>query len=212
MINNLKKLETITTISPKELVKERLKQNGKLSFLIYETLNQTYHKWKQNTETQNFINTLKIHERICQLDFILAQEIASCGGQKIINELMRMILINDDCVNVDDDDEEDTTDVEMIRELCFSISSFSLMNSQAQTLIAFDNDELFSRLPLVYNLPKFADSKLSTFEEYNDDDSSDSKMDNDDSAIFINQVTQIRQSAQEDVGFGKNLFLLRIPF
>lgn len=138
-----------------------------------------------SVEVKNLQRTISMLSNITQIDPILGEEICRAGSHSICSRLIERInkftnTIGEDRISVEDSDA-----LIELQDLVFEIYSPS---ASARSL-AFTNDELRKRLPLIYNLTPVS----------NDDDEMQTGAE-DNTTIFINQVTK-RQSAQADVGF-----------
>mmetsp|Transcript_32894 Transcript_32894/g.69211 ORF Transcript_32894/g.69211 Transcript_32894/m.69211 type:complete len:484 (-) Transcript_32894:71-1522(-) len=133
--------------------------------------------------------TINLISRTTQLDPTLGEEIARAGSQSICSRLIDQI---NKCTAVVSD-EEDSDALVDLQDSVFEIYS----PSAAGRRMAFTNDELRRRLPLIYNLRSVSpSSRHGETGQQNGPNNNDYT-----TTIFINQVTKRRQSAQADVGF-----------
>lgn len=137
-------------------------------------------------EVKNLQRTISLLSNITQMDATIGEEICRAGSHSICSHLIGQInrftvKIGEDGISVEDSDA-----LIELQDLVFEIYSPS---TSARSL-AFTNDELRSRLPLIYNLTPVSDDDGGALQSEVEDCTS----------ILIKQVTK-RQSAQADVGF-----------
>mmetsp|Transcript_37230 Transcript_37230/g.77989 ORF Transcript_37230/g.77989 Transcript_37230/m.77989 type:complete len:475 (-) Transcript_37230:135-1559(-) len=133
-----------------------------------------------SNETETLQRSINLLSEVTKLDPNLGEEIGRAGTQSICTRLIERI--NEE--NHELLSEEDSDALVELQDAVFEIYS----PSSSSRSMSFQDDELRRRLPLVYN----SYSTNTPSGEMNNDD--------DDTTIFINQVTK-RQSAQADVGF-----------
>jgi len=129
---------------------------------------------------------LKVYLALIRLDPVLGQEIGRQGSQLALHRLMtRHLLEVYDEIIQNDTEEEETRDnlVCNVYETATELLSSS-MGSDSLKSMPYSTDELLARLPLTFAFPV-------------------GTADHEDDVVLINQVTS-RQTAQEDVGFGKS--------
>ena len=134
--------------------------------------------------------TMKLISNTSQLDVTLGEEIKRAGTQLICSRLIEQI--NKCTMKFEGEllDEDDDTLVEL-QDNVYEIYS----PSSTSKCMAFTNEELCNRLPLVYSLKPVSHANEQGEREKVDDDDTIAA-----TTIFINQVTK-RQSAQSDVGY-----------
>jgi hypothetical protein len=135
-------------------------------------------------ETTQLIRDLRICKQIAEMDPTLNEELGREGSHALLSKLIKM---DPSCLEI----EEDQDTVMEMQDIACEIASMS--KSFPSRVAPFTSDELSKRLPLSFPiLPatdecEKGDSEVEDFRSVH---------------ILINQVTE-RQSAQRDVGFGK---------
>jgi len=145
-----------------------------------------------STELKILQRTIRLLSKVTQLDPTLGEEIGRAGSQSLCTRLMEQINKCTTIIEEEDYFSEDDSDALVeLQDAIFEIYS----PSSSSRSMAFTNDELMSRLPLMYNLTSVSHgATATTTAQKNMAD------DNNCATIFISQVTK-RQSAQADVGF-----------
>ncbi|KAL9188904.1 hypothetical protein ACHAXT_011394 [Thalassiosira profunda] len=142
----------------------------------------------ESAEVASLHRTLYLLSSVSRMDPTLGEEIARAGTQPICTRLIQQInkcraIIGEDCIS-----DEDSDALIDMHDVIFEIYSPSSVQG-----LAFTDEELRGRLPLLYKLtpvPQCIQSR-------GYDESSNG---GEHTTIFIRQVTK-RQSAQADVGF-----------
>jgi len=155
---------------------------SKISDVSPRQPNQTPQTICNSDQIKLLQRTLTLLSRVSKLDITLGEEIERGGSQTICTRLIEQIS---NLSNVDFSEEDSDTLVEL-QDLVFEMYSPS-----KSARMGFTNDEMLSRLPLVYNFTS-ASAQQSRLLDFNHDEYS---------TILISQVTKRRQSAQADVGF-----------
>ena len=134
----------------------------------------------KSVEIQKLQHALTLVGRVSHLDTILGEEISRAGSQTILNRLLEQIKV---CISIVESNGSCEADLDSLMDLqdvacetCFPITRGSM---------AFTDEELISRLPLVYNLRPAASMSAGVL---------------DSTTVLIHQVTK-RQTAQADVGY-----------
>lgn len=135
-------------------------------------------------ETKNIFRVLDLCKKIAEMDPTLSEEVGREGSHALLAKLIKV-----DGSRFAKPDSQDT--IMEIQDITCEIASMS--NSFPLRVAPFTMDELFARLPLSF--PIFpANSEYEQASRHVEHDEG--------LLVLINQVT-VRQSAQKDVGFGK---------
>lgn len=136
-------------------------------------------------ETIFLSRALQVHVAVSRFDRTLAEELGREGSHKVLSRLMQY--------NVSLWQEEENQDTIMeLQDFCCKVAALA-GGSFPLKVSPFAADDLLRRLPLRFHIQPVDDSV---------ETSSDSQSSHNSPLVLINQVTE-RQSAQEDVGFGK---------
>jgi len=141
----------------------------------------------------NLQRTIQLLIKVSQLDVTLSEEIKRSGLQLICSRLITQInKLTGKLIEYDSYTEENEDTLVLLQDLVFELYTPSGNNESSN--MAFTNDELISRLPLVYNLmPVSSDGS-------NDNADHEIQQRPHEVSVFINQISK-RQSAQVDVGY-----------
>jgi predicted nicotinamide N-methyase len=171
------------------------KVSGGLSTLLVGLLSDAYVQWQKllesvtNSSRQAFCNSEEVKKlqrvltflsKVSSLDTTLGEEIGRAGSQTILSRLMEEIKMSTCIVETNGSCEED---FDALMDLLDAACEIYVPGMRGD--IAFTDEELTSRLPLLYDL-RPADSDNETIA--------------DTTTILIHQVNK-RQTAQADVGY-----------
>lgn len=136
-------------------------------------------KFCKSDEIKALQRLLDLLVRVSLLDSTLGEEIGRSGSQSIISRIFEQLK---QCISISESDGSCEEDLDALMDLQDAVCE---IYSPCIRGMAFTDDELRRRLPLIYNLtPVSIDNEEP--DEY--------------TTVLINQVTK-RQSAQIDVGF-----------
>lgn len=144
--------------------------------LVTECSQQTFHLSDEVKEMQRVLNLLA---KVSKLDSTLGEEISRAGSQAILSRLVEQIKV---CLSILES--SDTFEEEFDALMDLQDTAYELYFPGIQGALAFTDEELISRLPLVYNLvpASIEDGEFCS------------------KTVLIHQVTK-RQTAQADVGY-----------
>jgi hypothetical protein len=160
----------------------------------HESINETFFLAHGTTETKTFHAALHLHLTLARLDPTLGEELGREGSHALISQLVRFDLESLTVGRIELQ-EEDMDQVMELQDIACEIGSLS-RGSFPLKYGPFTKDELINRLPLSFVIDP--SETLSTAVESDPSEEVHRYRQH----ILINQVTA-RQSAQEDVGFGK---------
>lgn len=172
------------------------KVSGGLPTLLVGLLSDAYVQWQEffqftramgqrasfckSEEVTALQRVLTILAKVSSLDTTLGEEIGRAGSQTILSRLMEEIKVSTCIVETDGSCEGDFDALMDLQD-----AACEIYVTGKRGVVAFTDEELTSRLPLLYNL-RPADSENVTI--------------TDATTILIHQVTK-RQTAQADVGY-----------
>ena len=137
-------------------------------------------------ETNILSRVLQVHVAVSRLDPTLAEELGRQGSHALLSRLMQY----DGCLR---QEEEDQDVIMELQDYCCTMAA--LTGGVFPLKVApFSSDDLRLRLPLSFHIHAVNDNNTS--------DRTDPEISCNSQLVLINQVTE-RQSAQDDVGFGK---------
>lgn len=129
---------------------------------------------------------LNFHLQLARDDAVLYEEIGRAGGHRILSQIIKLDPDEHDCYWT----EAEYDDFFSLKDVACEIGSLCRPSFPLQ-FSPYTRDEVIKRLPLVFPLP---------LQCHGNDSEEQQQVEN--INILINQV-QDRQSAQDDVGFGK---------
>eukprot|EP00978_Attheya_sp_CCMP212_P027518 scaffold92173_cov48-Attheya_sp.AAC.4 len=200
----LKRQETVGSSLEEEKKEEesvQLSSSPGETSIPQESINEKFFLVHETTETKTFHAALHLHLTLARLDPTLGEELGREGSHALISQLVRFDLESETVGRIELQ-EEDLDQVMELQDIACEIGSLS-RGSFPLKYGPFTRDELINRLPLSFVIDP--SETLSTAME----SESPEEVHRYRQHILINQVTA-RQSAQEDVGFGKFVFSIRM--
>ena len=150
--------------------------------------NDAVEEFCSDTSTDTLFRIIALLAKISQLDDTLGEEISRAGSQAILKRLVERIK---EYIAIYESETDEPSE-EVLDKLMDYLDLACELYSPIARGMPFTNEEIESRLPLVYN--------LGPTEEEQDEEKKDDQRQHKSTTILISQVTA-RQSSQGDVGY-----------
>jgi hypothetical protein len=150
--------------------------------------------------TRNLQGALEIHANCTKFDACLGAELAAQGTHQQLRRIIQWDILELGGIMLEESNIDTVIELQdMACEIAALYSNFPAKPSP------FSHEVLTNRLPLTFRIQSDAQTNENLLQQKRSDETSLGKQSEE--VVLIHQVTQ-RQSAQEDVGFGKCSFQL----